>query len=337
MILENEFRDYLVSIQKIQDDSAQSYTSTLRNNLSTVLKDVDFNKIVSEQDLERIHEIQLPPFHLQYGLVEKTFANLVTHFNRYKEFLIYYIEQEISEEEILEEQNEVTFGNEIIELDSTTDFVQTTNETLTYSKKDIEQNFYFRLITQNRFNSSGLFFPISFLKQYFYKTGNKAYFDKVIENQINNIEVVVLEGSSQKTYRIKDLKSLTIKDGFTFFNDKPILSENFDTKDYKKLQAVTLKNIAIDHIKSISEILKQESKEADKFPQLLFISKSLRKYLNKPITYKKLTSKGTKLSNDISFRNEIDQEKLKSEFEYLVDKMSLRLMCSKDNGKKRDK
>ena len=34
---------------------------------------------------------------------------------------------------------------------------------------EIKENFYFRLTTQNRFPKEGIFYPIGFLKQIFYK------------------------------------------------------------------------------------------------------------------------------------------------------------------------
>lgn len=337
MYLEKEFEEYLIKIQGLKESTIQSYLSTLRNNLEIILPKANFEKIVSDQDLYTIHNIQISVFDPKYGLSERTFDNFMTHFNRYKEFLIYYIEQKISDQEVLEEQDEFIFGDELIELDDINNFVHSSDEVLTLKKEDIKQNFAFRLITQNRFNSSGLYFPISFLKQYFYKTNDKEYFDRIISNQIDRIIVNVLENKERKTYTIKDLKTLSIKNGFAYFNDKPILSALSNSKDYIKLGATTLKNIAIDHIEPISRILENESKNIENFSQLSFISKSLKKYLNKPVTYKKLVGRGTKLSNDASFIEQIDKEKLKVEFEYFVNKIPLQLMCSKENRKKHNK
>lgn len=130
---------------------------------------------------------------------------------------------------------------------------------------------------------------------------------------------------------------LEIKNGLAYFNGYSILSKNFQTNELKKIEVLELKYIAIDHIKSISNILKDNSKNEKDFSQLLFISKQLKKYLNIPITYKKLIAKGTKLSNDKEFIKQINKGQLKREIEYLMKATELQLMCSKDNNRKRDK
>lgn len=335
MYLKEEFKKYLEEIQQLSNDSIKSYFS-IEKHLNVFLGDISFKKLVENHDLDTPSYIELPTYNEKIKLSKGTFENINTYLNRYKEFLIYQIEQNLAEKEVLLEHNNTEIYDEKEEIiQQKVPAIILQNQGKIYHKKDIERIFFFRLITQNRFNSSGLYFPISFLKQYFYKTGDKEYFDTQIYEQIGEINVFI--SKSEKPVKLKTLRMLEIKNGLAYFNGYSILSKNFQTNELKKIEVPELKYIAIDHIKSISNILKDNSKNEKDFSQLLFISKQLKKYLNTPITYKKLIAKGTKLSNDKEFIKQINKEQLKREIEYLMKATELQLMCSKDNNKKRDK
>lgn len=263
-----------------------------------------------------------------------TFENFLTHCNRYKEFLLFHIEQNLvqcefenNEEYPLDIKEELIIEEEFFDI----------NFKEIFSKDLIIEKFKFRLITQNRFNSCGLFYPISFLKQYFYKNDEKRYFDEKIRNQIKQIKFFYAD---RKYFNISEINNILMNsDGQLYVetteNKKlPLLSYCSDKNEYENFNVNNFSEIAIDHVISMNTILNNSKNE---FKELKKISNELRKYLKKPITYKKLISKGTKLSDNKIFTNTIDIETLKFEFEAILGKMDLQLMHTSHNNFKRAK
>ncbi|MFN3021842.1 hypothetical protein ACK1KB_12830 [Chryseobacterium sp. TY3] len=206
-----------------------------------------------------------------------------------------------------------------------------------YSISDIKQIFFFRLITQNRFNKCGVYFPISFLKQYFYKTKNKDYFNKIILNQIDNISF--LKASENDLFYIKNCKKLAVnQDGSVTIDNEKIYSLDFVGKKNVEMSVKNFSEIVIDHKRPMNDILLEiKNSEINEFGELTKINLALRKKLWSPVTYKKLIKNGTRLSNDEIFRKSIDEKKLKEEFEQIISKMELVLMHKKHNSEKRAK
>ncbi len=203
-----------------------------------------------------------------------------------------------------------------------------------YTHEDIRKNFFFRLISQNRFNKkSDFYFPIRFIQQYFYKTEDKEYFDKIINQQIEDIRFFYAKEHSDEFKHLKELK--ISEDGKLLINDKVVFSEDFKNNSiYVPFEVTKLSDIAIDHIKPMDTIL-SELKKAD-YSELEKITASLNKGLHSK-TYKKLAARGTKLSNNKDFINSIDKKELKREFEDIVNRMQLQLMHKKHNNDKRNK
>lgn len=203
-----------------------------------------------------------------------------------------------------------------------------------YSHEDIRENFFFRLISQNRFNkNSDFFFPIRFIQQYFYKTDDKKYFDDIINQQIDHIRFFYAKDQWDE---IKYLKELSIADdGRLLINGKAIFSEDFqNNRTYVPFKISKLSEIAIDHKESMDSIL--NNLKGEDYSELVKITDALKKGLHKK-TYKKLAARGTKLSDNEVFRNSINKTELKKEFEYIINKMELQLMQNTHNNYKRNK
>ena len=201
-----------------------------------------------------------------------------------------------------------------------------------YTFEEIREKFFKRLIKQNRFNQkSDFYFPIQFIGQYFNKTGDKKYFEDIINKQIRNIQFFY---DKDQHDLIKNLKELSIsEDGRVFINGNAILSED-SKNNYIPFEINEISEINIDHKKSMDSILREL--KGEDFGQLVKITKALNERIKKR-NDKKLAKKGTILSDDIDFRNSIDKTELKREFEHIINKMELQLMHKKYNNYKRNK
>ena len=201
-----------------------------------------------------------------------------------------------------------------------------------YTFEEIREKFFNRLTSQNRFNQkSDFYFPIRFIGQYFNKTGDKKYFENIINKQISNIQFFYNKDHHDI---IKNLKELSIsEDGRVFINGEAILSED-SKNNYVPFEINEISEINIDHKKSMDSILREL--EGKDFGQLVKITKALNEKI-KNRNNKKLAKKGTILSDNIEFRNSIDKTELKREFEYIIGKMELQLMQNTHNNYKRNK
>lgn len=201
-----------------------------------------------------------------------------------------------------------------------------------YTFEEIREKFFNRLTSQNRFNQkSDFYFPIRFIGQYFNKTGDKKYFENIINKQISNIQFFYNKDHHDI---IKNLKELSIsEDGRVFINGEAILSED-SKNNYVPFEVNEISEIDIDHKKSMDSILREL--KGEDFGQLVKITKALNEKIKKR-NNKKLAKKGTILSDDVEFRNSIDKTELKREFEYIIGKMELQLMQNTHNNYKRNK
>ncbi|WP_313360090.1 hypothetical protein, partial [Empedobacter sp.] len=198
-------------------------------------------------------------------------------------------------------------------------------------KNTLFEIFKLRLITQNRFNKSGLFFPISFLKQYFNNTNDKSYFDQIIAVQLKNITYL----SDDQYKKLDSMKELKIADNGNVMIDNDILQSACPTSKKKVIMNVdSVTRITLDHDRPMDNILKEYKKDD---LELLKISKEIKKGLHKPFTYNKLRKRGTILSNKKEFLETIDKLKLKQEFEDICNQMQFVLMQADHNNIKRAK
>ena len=146
-----------------------------------------------------------------------------------------------------------------------------------YTFEEIREKFFKRLIKQNRFNQkSDFYFPIQFIGQYFNKTGDKKYFEDIINKQIRNIQFFY---DKDQHDLIKNLKELSIsEDGRVFINGNAILSED-SKNNYIPFEINEISEINIDHKKSMDSILREL--KGEDFGQLVKITKALNERIKK--------------------------------------------------------
>ena len=330
IFMEEEFKKFLPANDV--SNSISSYLNYIKN-ADRLLEYKVFpiiEKLYQTQDIEGLEVLRdKGSYHLDnLNKGSKSIKNYKSGFNKYLDFIENTIVNLI---EATPDTNIEDTVNELI--DEAIDDV-TTEVKDKYSHEDIRENFFFRLISQNRFNkNSDFFFPIRFIQQYFYKTDDKKYFDDIINQQIDHIRFFYTKDQWDE---IKHLRELTIADdGRLLINGKAIFSEDFqNNRTYVPFKISKLSEIAIDHKESMDGIL--NNLKGKDYSELVKITDALKKGLHKK-TYKKLAARGTKLSNDEVFRNSIDKTELKREFEYIIGKMELQLMQNTHNNYKRNK
>ena len=328
--MEEEFKKFLPANDV--SNSISSYLNYIKN-ADRLLEYKVFpiiEKLYQTQDIEGLEVLRdKGSYHLDnLNKGAKSIKNYKSGFNKYLDFIENTI---INLIEATPDTNIEDTVNELI--DEAIDDV-TTEVKDKYSHEDIRENFFFRLISQNRFNkNSDFFFPIRFIQQYFYKTDDKKYFDDIINQQIDHIRFFYTKDQWDE---IKHLRELTIADdGRLLINGKAIFSEDFqNNRTYVPFKISKLSEIAIDHKESIDGIL--NNLKGEDYSELVKITDALKKGLHKK-TYKKLAARGTKLSNDEVFRNSINKKELKREFEYIIGKMELQLMQNTHNNYKHNK
>lgn len=323
---EKDYISYLdKNIKKVND-----YINYIKNTYK--LLGIELYSII--EDIYKLHNIQLLHYLKEEGAkyLLSTFKDLssitqyTSGFRKYLDFIeqaIYNDFDTISDPDIEDE-------TEIYEENKIEDLLFIPKESYTF--EEIREKFFKRLIKQNRFNQkSDFYFPIQFIGQYFNKTGDKKYFEDIINKQIRNIQFFY---DKDQHDLIKNLKELSIsEDGRVFINGNAILSED-SKNNYIPFEINEISEINIDHKKSMDSILREL--KGEDFGQLVKITKALNERIKKR-NDKKLAKKGTILSDDIEFRNSIDKTELKREFEHIINKMELQLMHKKHNNYKRNK
>lgn len=335
--LQVDFREFM---NHFNDKNQKDYLNYIKN----ANKILDYrmfgiiNEIIENNDYEKLESLRIESVLLIKKTDSASKSSYASGFKKYLEFIEEYISETVEDNE---DSVEITLTDAELEIEPNFDNLEEIYEyekiegKAELSKDEIKENFFLRLITQNRFNKCGLFFPISFLKQYFYKTGDKDYFDKIINSQIFDIEFI---GKDKNTIgKISELKTMFIdNEGKVYINDKQVFSNNINTDNAEEMIVSSFSEITIDHKESMDSILKN-LKENNKVPELTKISDRLKKRLRKPLTYNKLRSRGTQLSKEKEFIDSIDKEQLKLEFETIISKMNLELMHKQHNNYKRAK
>ena len=330
IFMEEEFKKFLPANDV--PNSINSYLNYIKN-ADRLLEYKMFpivEKLYQTQDIENLEVLRdKGSYHLDnLNKGSKSIKNYKSGFNKYLDFIeniIVNLIEETPDTNIEDTVNELI--DEVID-DVTMDVKDK------YSHENIRENFFFRLISQNRFNkNSDFFFPIRFIQQYFYKTDDKKYFDDIINQQIEHIRFFYAKDQWDE---IKHLKELSIADDDRLLvNGKPLFSEDFQNNNtYVPFKITKLSEIAIDHKESMNSIL--NNLKGENYPELVKITRALRKGLHKE-SYKKLSARGTKLSNNPIFKNSINKVSLKKEFENIVNKMQLQLMHKNHNNYKRNK
>jgi hypothetical protein len=185
------------------------------------------------------------------------------------------------------------------------------------------KNFYFRLITQDRYYEF-LYFPVSVLKKLFYAYDRRKFFDNWINSQINNIIVYTGPDKANKIL-FKDVHTLDIeKDGSVLINDKFKLHTAIAGKDIKEeISTHTLQNIVIDHVIPFETILFDLREQLS---TLQIIHNVLQNINDKSISNKAdLTIAGNYLVSNVDFSSQ-ELDNLEKDLRLLSNKIQLQLM-----------
>lgn len=200
-----------------------------------------------------------------------------------------------------------------------------------YSNDEIRKNFFFRLITQDRFYEF-LNYPISVLKKIFYANANdKKFFDNWINAQINNIKIHT-EGDCIK---FSDLNSMEIQNNgkiqiFTNSNKKYVLHTPIAGHDIKREHLTTeLSNVVIDHVIPFEKVLYNLK---EKLPVFCIIHDNLKE-INKGIslTNRDELSLVGNLFIGLDYLDKIVIDDLKMEMNIISSNISLQLMDKLEN------
>lgn len=318
-----DFENYLDNLKSKNTDYinyVENSHKILNNNLFETIK-----KIVETEDYAKLDIFRNEGIFIIKKSDKVSKKQYISGFNKYLDFIESYITN-INLSETIEIDNLEELEGIILP-----DYSDDTHQLHVFDKENLINIFQFRLISQNRFNKSGIYFPISFLKQIFYKIDESKYFDSIILKQIEKIKYY----SDGVLNSFNSIDRLEIKSsGDVFVNGNIMQSECFKDKTLKLLKAYQLSSITLDHTKSMDSILKDFG-DVFKDSQLYEISKSIKKGLHKPLTYNKLKKRGAILSNDHSFMSSIVVDKLKKEFEFICNQMELILMQAEHNNFKR--
>lgn len=205
-----------------------------------------------------------------------------------------------------------------------------TNIDQVYLREDLFKIFVFRLITQDRFYKD-IYFPISLIKQLFYKNNRKLAFDHILENLANSIK---LYDSNQNVFLFKDIKELKIRDNKVFVNiasigDVEIYTPTPSTK-LESFSVDTLRDISIDHVVSQHGIMQEIKNKLPIFSRLTeMLQQSTTKVIDRPTLAAYKNEFG--LDNILA---EINLSNLENELKVIIDKTELRLMDRRLNTSK---
>ena len=352
MFQRDEFKQWLMSFNNLPAKTAESYVSYVAGaNHQFIIEGLSMCKLIekySKEDKPLMIDAIISNVHNQLyrldickitGKAKGTIENWRTGLLTYKEFFCTTTD-EVDEEETINDVLEAELKVDILCNDTEPEFVdlvkkanKTKTRTYLYTANNLMANFTFRMITQDRFYGD-IFFPVSYLKRFMHRNGQKKYFDKWISDQINDINILC----ANETHKFKDISELKLEVSsehsevtITVKNTKEIVfSPTAFSNELFPLSSSSLKRIAIDHIHPMKKILMDNIKM---LPQLGIITGQLKGIAQKA-NAKEFKAAGTVLLNQ-PLLNQIDIELLKIELDLIKSNTKLQLMDKIENLKKR--
>ncbi len=320
---ESNFHDWLIEsniTSKASAISYCSYVSSVNNELhfNDELEEISNSQITknySQLSEEVLQVLSAKGFGNKINKTDKTISNWKSGFRAYSEYLVNNFQAE-EEDDI---KDEITNESLLI------------NYNTSYTKHDLYKNFTLRLITQDRFYET-IYFPISLVKKIFYKTDNKVYFDKWINN-ILDTTVIHLENSELELNKISNLyfdaEGVKAEVKKKYYQ---VYTKHANNTDKSPLATVQLKKIALDHNKPMLNIMNDSINELVELQRITATIKSKQKNskINRPI----LAEISRELLSD-SYLESINIEQLKAELELIGKHKDLQFMDSSFNLKKR--
>lgn len=224
-----------------------------------------------------------------YSINASTFRYMKKAFSLYVSFIKeiiynnYLTSDDISEDKIEESENEIE--------------IKTNNINKIYlDSKYIKDKFSLRLLTQDRLsNSKNIFYPIRLIRRIFTKhdklvrlgiikgkPNEMKYLFDIVHNCIDKINVITDKG----TFKLQDVKTLEIdlslKSATVILqnNKKAVLLTKTDKGETEKMRVSTFKNISIDHVVSMADILEEKANRLPALNKLTEMIKQVAKENN---------------------------------------------------------
>lgn len=352
ILFREEFKEWLISNKICKPSSADSYASYL----SGVNGQFDIDGLSMCERIEKYHNAG-DPFKINQLIVDlvnelyrediceitgrpqNTINNWRSALLQYTEFF-YYFTVDAESVNLGEKEDDKSVEEMIKLINENADRVEKASEPKNirtrkykYPAKDLMKNFKFRIITQDRFYGE-IFFPISFIKRLMYVNNEAEYFEKWLENQLNDILIYCENG----THRFNEISELSVhiskekKEIYITVNNeqKLIYSPSSISNKLIPFASPNLKGVAIDHITSMKSILIDN---LTLLPQLLLITSLLKSIAGDKATAKEYKAAGSILLKSEASK-EINIEFLKTELELIKTLTKFQLMDKIENIKK---
>lgn len=321
--------------------SSRSYVSNL-NQLFKALKskgEIDWGKWVdkgaSEIIVNQINTILCLLYDEQtentLGFELKRLGDIKSALHAYARFLL-ELSAENEEKCEADSEEEIGSGENAEEIIS----FQSADKDLFFDAEQIKLNYILRLITQDR-PYKPVCFPISVLKKLFYQCPDgKKFFDNWINNHICKIKLHVSR-DGQKVITFDKMKELVIRKDQTVKiygedgSQNDLYTPLAESEGYEKMKVSVFKDIVIDHIRPMKDILCQN---ASQLPVLMKITEAMEKINKGPLSGRKnLVRVGNILLANGSLQTEAIGD-LIVELQLIGNQTELQLMEKRENSKK---
>lgn len=213
-----------------------------------------------------------------------------------------------------------------------------------YSHEEIEKNFQFRLLTQNRMsNNKDVFYPIGIIRKLFKHTSEYAWLDKWVKNSIDNIlvktDIGELPLKQVETIMLYpdtgSVKIITNSDSENEFYVRTELYDSSDDTEY--MYAERLRDVHIDHTPLMKDVLSQSIDNLKALPSLskIIIEKAKGAKIDiKPKNFGKISKLLFADENVVAKLNAMIPD-IKYDLNYLSNNCRLKLMSAVNNLKKK--
>lgn len=346
-LLKEEFKNWLIDTNKTSEGSAKSYLSYVSGadklisisddnckklNLFTIIQSA-FEKqdtvVVEESLLFVIDQLSRKDAEEVFHRPKKTLQNYRSGLFSYLEFLTEQTFPTEKSKATLVEIKEIQFEGLHIFTD-TGESLSNDNVAKEYSKKDLEKNFSLRIKTQDRFYEN-IFFPIRFVTRVFSIQKERSIFKNWINTLLDSIDIFLEENDTTAFAEISSLSIVNDKVYITHKgNEKLAFTKLSDNKTLIPFNVKTLNKIAIDHDRSLFDVM---NINLSSLPTFLLITNELKKHIEGKVTYSKL-SKASHSKNLDEFIKTINTQSLLKELELIASETKLQLMDSSQNTSK---
>jgi len=361
ILLQEEFVKWLVDNEVLKSNSASSYCDYINaaDRSLDIYENANVEKtslltlLVGEYnngDFERVEEIlddaadELSTDKIEKKLKRslKYIQNWKSALYKYKEFLHDTLEAEVTIDDVHDdsEKNTILKEPQTIIANNRTKIAKSQNKGIVgnpkvkynHTSKDLYDRFHFRIITQDR-HYDEIYYPISFIKRFFYYKGEKKFIDNWVKELLQNVTIHI-NGGSVKLNQISEMVIENMQVHVDYNGAmKMALTKISDNIKLVPFSVSKLRFVSIDHEDSLQAIMRDNIDNLKTFQQ---ITSELKRNIKQKGTAKKYKI-ATNIVLNSDFINEINIENLKAEMKLISDKTKLQLMDSKENTSKGQK